>query len=483
MGNTQSGNSIVGGIGWKFCERIVSQGISFIISLVLARLLSPDDYGLIALVLVFINLASVFITSGFATALIQKNDADDTDFSTMFYCSLLCSLVIYSVIFIIASPVAVFYETPQLAAVLRVYALQIPLSVFNSIQNAYISRKMIFKKSFFSTLISAIVSGGVGIIMAFSGYGVWSLVFQSLTLTVASTLVLLVIVPWRPTLKFSSSSAKSMMRYGSRLLLADFSGTFFGEVRSLLIGRVYTSADLAFYTKGQQLPNLITGNLNTAVMSVLFPAFSNESGNIKNVKALTRRSIRLMSFIVYPALFGLASVMSPLVDILYTSKWSESVPYAQLLCAGLAVGVVGAIPLQTLKGIGRSDTVLKLEFIKKPVYVLLLVIGAYISVFAIAITMVIYEVYGLFVNSFQIKKHINYTFKEQISDMLPALLMACMMALSVLIIPDIAGSFVTLAVKVLVGVFIYVGASVLFKIDSFYQICDIIKRTLLKRKG
>ncbi len=482
MADKNQGNSIVGGIGWKFCERIISQGISFLISLVLARLLSPDDYGLIALVLVFINLASVFITSGFATALIQKKDADETDFSTMFYCSLACSAVIYGVIFLISPLVASFYSNSKLSTVLRVYALQIPLSVYNSIQNAYISRKMIFKKSFFSTLISAIVSGGVGVFLAFSGFGVWALVFQSITLTVVSTLVLLVIVPWYPTLKFSVSSAKSMMKYGSRLLLADFSGTFFGEVRSLLIGRVYTSADLAFYTKGQQLPNLITGNLNTAVMTVLFPAFSNESDSYEKVKELTKRSIKLMSYIVFPALFGLAAVMPPLIDVLYTSKWSECVPYAQLLCIGLALGVIGTIPLQTLKGIGRSDTVLKLEFIKKPVYVLLLILGVYISVFAIAVTMVVYEIYGLAVNMLQIKKHIKYGIREQLSDVGPAFLAAGAMAIVVYFIPSVGGSLTTLAVKLLAGATLYIATSVIFKIDSFTEIKDILKR-LLKRKG
>lgn len=482
MADKNQGNSIVGGIGWKFCERIISQGISFLISLVLARLLSPDDYGLIALVLVFINLASVFITSGFATALIQKKDADETDFSTMFYCSLACSAVIYGVIFLISPLVASFYSNSKLSTVLRVYALQIPLSVYNSIQNAYISRKMIFKKSFFSTLISAIVSGGVGVFLAFSGFGVWALVFQSITLTVVSTLVLLVIVPWYPTLKFSASSAKSMMKYGSRLLLADFSGTFFGEVRSLLIGRVYTSADLAFYTKGQQLPNLITGNLNTAVMTVLFPAFSNESDSYEKVKELTKRSIKLMSYIVFPALFGLAAVMPPLIDVLYTSKWSECVPYAQLLCIGLALGVIGTIPLQTLKGIGRSDTVLKLEFIKKPVYVLLLILGVYISVFAIAVTMVVYEIYGLAVNMLQIKKHIKYGIREQLSDVGPAFLAAGAMAIVVYFIPSVGGSLTTLAVKLLAGAALYIATSVIFKIDSFTEIKDILKR-LLKRKG
>lgn len=473
-------NRIAGGFIWKFGERIVSQGVAFLVSLVLARLLSPDDYGLIALVLVFINLAGVFITSGFATALIQKKDANDTDFSTIFYCSLLCSVVIYLIIFVIAPLVASFYKNDLLKPVLWVFGLQVPLSVFNSIQTAYVSRHMLFKKVFFSTLVSAAASGGIGIGMAYGGFGVWALVGQSISMTVVNTLVLLVIVPWRPKRLFCWPSAKKMMKYSSRVLMADLSGTFFGEIRSLIIGRTYTSADLAYYTKGQQLPNLITGNLSQAIMAVLFPAMANESDNHAAVKRIAKRSLRVLSALMFPALLGLAATMEPLVTLLYTDKWADCVPYAQLLCFGSAVGVVGIVPLQTLKAIGRSDVVLRLEIWKKPVYVLLLIVGVSMNVTAVAVTMVIYEVYGLVVNMLQMKKHIKYALREQLIDVLPPMLLSMAMAVIVWLVPYVGGMVVTIAVKMLVGIAVYLLGAAILQLESVGYVMTMIKGFLKK---
>ncbi|MBQ2900585.1 MAG: lipopolysaccharide biosynthesis protein [Agathobacter sp.] len=476
--------AIIGSFIWKFAERVLAQGISFVISLVLARLLSPDDYGMIALVLVFINLAYVFISSGFATALIQNKDADSTDFSTNFYCSFVCAIVIYIGIFFASPFVADFYENQELVLVLRVFALQIPLSAYNSIQNAYVARHMMFKKNFVSTVISTIISGTIGIAMAVLGYGVWALVAQSISNVIVSTIVLAIIVPWHAELKFSMQSAKNMMGYSSKLFAADLSGTFFNEVRSLIIGKVYTSADLAYYTKGQQIPNLITQNLSNTVMAVLFPALANESDDVTRVKNLTKRSLQLMSYIVFPALFGLAAVMEPLVLLLYTEKWSQSIPFAQLLCIGSAVGLLGIFPLQTLKAIGRSDIVLGLEIWKKPMYVLLLVIGVKINVLAIAIMMVIYDIYAMIVNMQQLKKPIHYGAGEQLLDIMPQLVLSAIMSFVVYIIPDIGGMVITLIIKVLVGVIVYLAGSIIMKNESFFIIKNLLLEKIpVKKKG
>lgn len=474
--------SIVGGLAWKFSERLVSQGVSFAVSLVLARLLSPDDYGLIALVLVFINLAGVFITSGFATALIQKKDADDTDFSTIFYCSLLCSFAIYLLIFLIAPLVAAFYEQPMLREILWVFGLQVPLGVFNSIQTAYISRHMLFKKVFFSTLISAVISGGVGICMAWSGLGVWALVGQSLSMTLCNTLVMLVIVPWRPKRLFSAAAAKQMLKYGGGVLVADLSGTFFNELRSLIVGRVYTGADLAYYNKGQQLPGLITNNLSGTLIAVMFPALANYSDDLQQVRDLARRSMRVLAFVLVPCLFGMAAVMEPLVLLLYGEKWTQVIPYGQILSVGMAVGVFGIIPLQVLKAIGRSDVTMKLEIWKKPVYLALLVMGVCINVYAIAVTMLIYEFYGVLVNMAQMKKHIDYKLRSQLVDLLPAFALGTVMAAVVLLIPSLGSLVLTLAVKVLTGITVYLGGALLLKMEELVLLKEKIGNLLGKKK-
>lgn len=474
-------DSVVSNLFWKFAERMLAQGVSFVVSVVLARLLMPEDYGTIALVTVFINLAAVFINSGFSTALIQKKDADATDFSTMFFCSLACSVLIYGILFFAAPLVGMFYEMPVVTTILRVYALQIPLGVYNSIQLAYVSRHMLFKRVFISSIASAAVSGTVGILMAFGGWGVWALVGQSIAATVTSSLVLAFLLPWHPKFQFSKSSAKQMMKYGSRVLGADLSGTFFGEVRSLIIGRVYTSADLAFYNKGHQLPNLITSNLSNTIMSVMFPAIANHSDDLQQVKAMARRSMRILSFILVPCLFGLASVMEPLILLLYTDKWAQTIPYGQVLSIGLSVGVFGIIPLQVLKAIGRSDVVLRLEVWKKPMYVLLLVVGVSINVYAIAVTMLIYECYSVFINMLQMKKYIHYSLRTQILDLLPAFGLGAAMVAVVLLIPSFGHLALTLAVKVLAGVAVYVGGAAVFKVESFVYLKNMILEKLGKK--
>lgn len=473
-------NKIIRGIGWKYGERLFSQGVSFVVSLVLARLLSPNDYGIIALVMVFINLSSVFITSGFASALIQKKDADNVDFSTMFYCSLVCSIGIYLIIFVVAPYIARFYHESLLVDVLRVFALQIPLSSYNAIQNAYVSRHMLFKKSFFATILGTSFSGIVGICLALIGLGVWALVFQSIAAVIINTLILIAILPWYPKICFSFSSAKKMLKYSSNILMADLSGTFFGELRSLVIGRAYTGADLAFYSKGQQLPQLVTGNLGTAVSAVLFPAMSNESDDIARVKHIMKRSLCLLSYIVFPALLGLASIMEPLVIILYTEKWAECIPYAQVLCVGFSFGILGIASLQPLKAIGRSDIVLFLEFWKKPIYLILLFVGVKINVFAVAVTMAIYDVYGFFVNTVLLKKYLGYQIRDQLIDVFVPFFLSCIMVFIVGIIPLFSSLFFTLFVKIFVGIIFYIVISSVCKMDSFLylksMVLGIIKR-------
>lgn len=473
--------SILGGIAWKMGERLLSQGVSFVVSIILARLLSPDDYGLIALVMIFINLANVFITSGFATALIQKKDASAEDFTNIFLCAQLCALILYGLLFVVAPTVADFYKREELTMLLRIFSIQIPLGAYNSIQVAYVSRKMEFKKIFSASLISALVSGSIGVAFAYLGSGVWALVAQSLSATVTNTAVMSVTVPWHPRWRFSKKSTRELMKYGTRVLLADLSGTFFGELRSIIIGKVYTSADLAFYSKGQQIPTMITSNLSNTIMTVMFPALANENDDLQQVKRMAKRSMQVLSYVLVPCMLGLAAVMEPLILLLFTDKWAQTIPYGQVLCIGYCVGVFGVVSLQVLKAIGRSDVVLKLEIWKKPVYLILLIIGVKVDVFAIAVTMAIYDIYGVFINMVQMQKYIHYGLVEQLRDLMPAFALSGIMAAVVLLIPDMGNLVVTLAIKVIAGVAIYVAGSALFHLETFQYLCKMISDMQRKR--
>lgn len=476
MPKANRNRSIFSNMLWSFAEKISAQLVSFIVSVVLARILLPDDYGLISMVLVFVTLAEVFVNSGFSAALIQNKDAEDADFSTIFYMSFICSFVIYGLVFLLAYPISGFYGRPELTLLLQVFALKIPIGSFNSIQRAYVSRHMLFRKFFYSTLTGTIGSGAVGIALAMSGFGAWSLVAQSISMTVIDSIVLLAIIPWRPRLQFSLSRGLRMMSFGWKVLAADFSGTFFGQLRSLIIGKAYSSSDLAFYDKGNQIPQLIANNIGNAVSSVLFPAMANESDDVPSVKGMCRRSMKTMSYVISPLMFGLAACAPALIVILYTDKWADCIPYLQVLSIGYAFGTIGIVPIQALKAIGEGGVVLKLEFIKKPVFLLLLFAGVSHSVFAVAMTMLAYELFGFAVNATQLKKYLNYSLGEQLRDIIPNIALSSAMFLSIAFIGISNSLALTLVVQILLGVSVYVIGSIVFKFDSLKFLLSLINR-------
>lgn len=467
-------NSVLGGFFWKFCERFLNQGITFITSLVLARLLTPEDYGVVAIVLVFIHLATVFINSGFASALIQKKDAQDVDFCTMFFCSLACAAALYLLLFLGAPLVAHIYKNPALKLILRVYALNIPLSVCQSIQLAYISRHMLFRKTFVNSAINAVICGAVGIGLAYAGFGVWALVCQGLVGTLANTVVLLFLIPWRPRLQFSKQSAKSMLGFGSRVLAAELSAAFFAEVRSLVVGAVYSTADLAYYNKGQQIPHLITNNLSGIMGSVMFPAVANYSDDLHQVKMMTRRGLRVLAYVLVPCMFGLAAVMEPLVVFLFTEKWAQAIVFGQILSIDTCIAVMESYYVQILKAMGRSGVVLKLELMKKPIYLVLLIVGVMINVKALAVAMLVFDILALAMDVHYIRKYIPYGIGEQLADMLPALGLGVVMAAVVFLIPSVGGLILTLVVKIAAGAAVYVAGSVIFRLEAFRYLKNIL---------
>ena len=476
-------NKVFSGIFWKFGERILAQLVSFVVSIVLARLLLPEQYGIIAMITVFITIANVFVTSGFSTSLIQKKDADETDFSTIFWCSLLVACIIYFLLFISAGWIADFYSHPLLKPVLRVFSLKIIISSYNSIQHAYVSRHMIFKRFFFSTLFGTLLSGVVGIIMAMQGFGVWALVAQYLINSVVDSIVLTITISWRPKLLFSYNSAKKLMGYGWKILAADFMGTFFDQLRSFVIGKWYMPADLAYYNKGKQIPDLLSNNISATIITVLFPAIANQNNDLLRVKKMTQKSIRTASYIMSPLIVGTCVVSKTLVIVLLTEKWLPCTIFMQLMCMNALVGIIGNTSLQTVKAMGRSDILLKLEFYKKPVYLLLLIIGAHFSVLGIAITQVIYAVYGTIINGGVLKKIIHYTYWEQVKDLLESMGLALLMGAGVYILSFVRlSNFFLLIIQLICGAIIYIIGSNILRIKEFVYLKEILLQKIKKEK-
>lgn len=471
-------NKIFSGFFWKFNEQISSQIVTFILSIVLARILTPKDYGIVALINVFITLADVFVTSGFGSALIQKRDADDVDFSTMFYISEIFSIVIYLILFFIAPYISIFYNSADLTLIIRVLALKLPLSAFNAIQQAYVSKKMLFKKIFISTTVSSIISGLVGIIIAYLGFGVWALVVQYILNTIIISIALFVQLDWHPQLKFSWSSGKPLLDYGWKIVATSFMGNFFNQLRTLLLGKMYTPAELAFYNRGQKFPDLVSQNIDGTISTVLFPAISEFNDDLQKVKKMIRRSLRVSTFIIMPIMFGMAATSKPIILMLLTDKWIDSVPYMQYLCIAGAFGTISNTNMQAISAIGRSDVLLKLELIKKPLYLILLLIGLKISVLAVAYTMLIYTIYSTVINMSPNRKLLNYKFKEQVSDILPALSLSLIMflvvdSLTLLNLP----MMIIFIIQIVVGIVIYVFLAIIFKLEAWnYLLSTVLKR-------
>jgi len=466
-----SGNRIASGLFWKFAERIFAQVMTFIISIVLARMLLPEAYGMIAMVLIFINIANIFVSDGISTALIQKKDANELDFTTMFHCSFALSILFYLVIYLAAPAMESFFNLNDFKIIIRVISLQLPLSSLNSIQQAFVSRNMLFRKFFYSTVIGVAISGLIGIVIALSGLGVWALVAQYLVNTFINTIVLLIIIPWKPKLRFSTLSLKPLLSYGWKIAAGSLLNSIYLESRTLIIGKKYSSSDLAFYNRGSQFPGLFTTNIVSTIAAVLFPVFSNHSDNLDDLKQLTRKSMRLTCYCIFPVMTGLAAVAEPMVRILLTEKWIFCVPYLRIACLTQALQPVAAANLQMIKAIGRSDLYLKMEIIKKATGVAIILLAMRYGVYIIALSEILVVIFNSIVNIYPNKRLVNYGYFEQFKDILPSAILSGVMGIAVFSISFLLKSdAVTILLQVFFGVFVFLGISAIFQVESFLYV-------------
>ncbi len=482
MENKTVRSKVMSGLVWKFSERILAQLVTFVVSIILARLLSPEHYGAIAIVNIFIALANVFVVSGFGNSLIQKKDADDTDFSSVFYFNILLGILFYGIVFVTAPFIASFYNMPILKPVLRVMGLRLIVASVNSVQHAYVAKKMMFRRFFWSTLGGTLASAVVGIVMAYNGFGVWSLVGQYMTNSVTDTLVLWFTVKWRPKFLFSFKRLGGLFSFGWKLLCSSLLDTGYNELRSLVIGKMYTSADLAYYNKGQSFPNLIVTNINSSIQSVLFPAMANAQDKKEQVKAMVSRSIRISSYIMLPLMVGLALVSEPFVKLLLTEKWLPCVPFIQITCIVFAFRPIHTANLQAIKAMGRSDIFLKLEIIKKVIGIVVLFGVMRFGVIAIAVSGIFTTAVSTVINAGPNRKLLGYSYIEQMKDLLNPIIPI----LAMVVLTCSAGllrlsPLPMLCIQVLVGMATYLVVSALTKNESFIYVLSMVKK-ILKRK-
>lgn len=472
--------SVISNFLWRFAERCGAQLVTFIVSIVLARILSPNDYGTIALVTVFITILQVFIDSGLSTALIQKKDADDLDFSSVFYFNLIVCIILYLLMFYNAPYIAKFYNDLSLTPIIRVISLTLIISGVKGVQQSYVSRNMLFKRFFFSTLGGTIFSAVLGITMAYAGFGVWAIVFQQLSNNTIDTLILWITVKWRPVKKFSWLRLKNLLSFGWKLLASSLLDTVYNNLRNMIIGKLYTPADLAFYNQGDKFPKLIVANINTSIDSVLLPTMSNEQDNPVRVKEMTRRAIKTSTYIMAPLMIGLAFCAEPIVRLVLTDKWLPCVPYLRIFCVTYLFWPIHTANLNAINSMGRSDLFLKLEVLKKIIGMILLLSTMWFGVMAMAYSLLISSFTSQLINTWPNRYLLKYKYTDQIADILPNLLIALIMGVIVYLISFLNISLLlSLVLQIVSGGIIYLILSIITKNDSFTYLINILKN----RKG
>ena len=475
--------TVISSLVWKFLERLGTQGIQFVVSIILARLLLPSDYGIITMIMVFTAIANSFIQSGFSTSLIQKKNSDELDFSSVFYTSFVIAIICYLILYFTSPLIADFYQMPQIKVILRVLALTLFFGAFNSVQNAKLSKDMKFKTLFFSSLGAIIVSGTTGITMAYLGFGAWALVGQQLANIIASTIILWFTSGWRPKIMFSLTRVKGLFSYGWKIMCSSLIDTFYQNLYNLVIGKFYNSATLGNYNKGEQFPKLIAVNIDGAIGSVMLPAYAREQERKDKVKKMVRRAIVTSSLILFPLMLGLAAIAEPLVKILLTDKWLGCVPFMQILCVVYALYPINTANLQAIKALGKSDYFLKLEIIKKILGITVLIITVPHGVYTMAIGQVIVTIISTMINAFPNRKLLNYNYFEQVKDILPNLLIAILMFIVVYPIKYlIDNTILLLTIQIIVGAIIYIALMNIFKVEAFNYLFDIIEKRFKKNK-
>lgn len=478
-----TGNDVVSNFFWNLMERWGAQGVTLIVSIILARLLEPKMYGTTALVTVFTSILGVFIDSGLGSALVQKKDADDLDFSTVFFFNIFMCTVLYAGMFFAAPLIARFYNTEELTTIVRVMSLTLIISGVKNILVSVIQRRLQYKKFFFATLTGTIGAAVIGIVMAYRGFGVWALICQSLFNSTVDTIILWLTVDWRPKLQFSFLRLKSLFSYGWKLLATTLVDKVYSNLRQLLIGKIYSAEDLAYYNKASGWPNLLFVNIGGAADSVLFPVMARAQDNFAEVRYIMGRTIRLNTYVLFPMMAGLAVCSKPAIRLILTEKWLPSAIYMQIFCFSYALNVIENTNKNALRSVGRSDMFLLYGIITKSLDLFALLITIRISVIAMAFSLAVTSFIGLIVLMFIVERVLSLPVLQQIQIILPNALLSGVMGFAVYLVSKVPkGNMTGLMLQIITGAVVYILLSILFRVDSFQYLLNFIKIRLLRKK-
>lgn len=472
-------SKIVSSLIYKFVERFAVKGLGLIISIVLARLMAPEYFGQIAILTVVINLSLIFIEGGLSSALIQSNDVDDRDYSTVFYISVMLSAVLILLLHITSPLIAAFYKSPELVNSLKVYSFALLPMSFDSIQAVRLKRDMRFKEIMLCNLIAAIGSGIVGIWLAFKGLGLWALVVYYMAQIFIACGTMFYFSRWIPRSRFSMDSAKRLYSYGIRILGASLITAMYSNLRTLIIGKKFSTEQLGLYDRGQRFSSTISVTLDNALYSVMFPVLSRAQDDLDLFNESLRKTRKMCALFTFPLLFGVASVADPMVRLLLTEEWLPCIIYTQLLCIAEAQIPLTTTNLVAIQSIGRSDILFKLTIIRFSLMLLILIISIvfFDSMLAIAVSYLIGSWLDTAITSLAIHKILGYKFSTQFKDIWKSTFSTVIMALIVYSFGFIALSpALKLFLQIMLGAVIYMAANIIVKNESFFQILSTIRK-------
>ena len=475
----------ISGMVWLTMQYGGTQLVRFTIGVILARLIDPANYTVLSLITIFTSFAEKFISHGFTSALIQHKEVDDTAFSSVFWVQFALSLLLTALLYVTAPLIAAFYEAPQLTAGLRALSMTLPIGAFSSILSAQLTRKLAFKRSSVASVAAMLVSGLVGIVLALTGYGLWALIVQQILSSVIQTLVLYLLNRWYPKRVFSFVRVKSLLSYGWKMLASNLLGTAYNDLTGLVLGKAFPGDTLAFYNKGRQMPYIVSENLNSIILTALFPTYAANQDDRPRVLDLVRKTMRLDAYIVFPLMCGLAIVAEPLIGVLLTDKWLPAVPYMYLACIVWALYPLDCTLMQAICAMGRSGLHLILEIIRRAVGLGALCIAAFCfkTPMAIAWSVVLTGVFSMVQAMAVSVPFFGYRLIDQIRDALPPLLLCAAMAACAWPVRYLGLSRVpTLAIQAVVGAGVYIGLSALLRLDVFSYLIQAIREYLAKLK-
>lgn len=466
----------VKGVVWSSIDRFTSQGISFVFSLLIARMLMPSDYGVIAMLGIFMAVSGCFIDSGFSTALVRKIDRTETDFSTVFYFNNVVAILFYGLLWLASPIIADFYDLPLLEDVTKVVGLNLVIGALGGIQNAKLSIAIDFKTRAKISVITTLFTGIVGLYLAYCGYGVWALVFQALSSNILRTILLWSYVKWKPQWLFSWKSFREMFSFGSKVLASGLLDTTYNNLYTIVIGKCFSSAALGVYSRADGLANFPSSNITSVIQGVTFPILSSIQNDEERLAVGYKKLLRLSAFIIFPLMVGLAAVADPFIRLVLTDKWEGTIYYLQILCFSLMWYPIHAINLNLLMAKGRSDYFLKLEVIKKIQGVIILCITVPLGLVAMCYGRIVSSLISLVWNTYYTKKIIGYGYTKQMKDLMHILLHTLVMgAITYWVVCMLPNLWLKLIVGILAGMAYYIAGAYLMKFEEMKELLLILK--------